>query len=256
MIIEKSPNDKLQNYRKFPRDEDSSISPSLNLPLTESSCQLCKQIIQGWSEEIIESHDLNHSLKPETNGKIQWINHQPNSFANDLQSNQEARRISRLLSQQNVASANVAQNQVKRAASVDDLYLQCVYKIEKIQLLLDQNSEQKLSKKKGFIQIATQNPAPEKETVNVLVILLTSVTWVMDILLTCIFKGLTVVKYMADQWMLVCCTFWSNLYQRKQKLMYTLMLIIPIVLLSGLVYGLLGMLLVINGLLLICGVLK
>lgn len=154
---------------------------------------------------------------------------------------------------------------IRRADSLDSIYRKCVYQIREIRKTLNRtphrigrvpstpscSSIRKNISTKKCIQKLSQHEG--LDTQNIVFFLLTFTSWVIGYSLKLSLAGMTQAKKLADAWIVVSWNFWKRIYEQNRMCTGTAILVFPIFLLSGLVYGLLCVLLLANRLLLFRG---
>lgn len=135
--------------------------------------------------------------------------------------NPNSRTIKRRFSQQDYGDLSANPNKLKSAASADDVFNQCVHKIQKIQTALDFNVADPRSPNHQGQKTYTQTNENDLESSATLVVLLTSLTWAIYELLTIAFKGL-----------LICWTIWK--YHKRLGGVMLVVTAVPLLLMSNL----------------------
>lgn len=155
----------------------------------------------------------------------------------------------------------------KRSASLDDMmYRKCVSKIELIKTTLDQ--QQSTGEPTNPAASEKSPKAPRRRSrkskslfkregtlsaAKLLFVMLTTFAWAIGFALTMTHDWLAALKSIADKWLSISWTICKSMYHEQRLGACSMLLMIPFVLLSGLVYGVLCMLLVANRVLLIRG---
>lgn len=236
-----------------------SLSHSLHTK--SSTCPFLKQNPKTLNEKRNSSYKLNEIADIGPHESVKWLDQHKPIANNSKCIDTKSRKINRHYSQQDFRDIKTTRNRVvKRAASLDDIYRQCVNKIETIKSTLDQTPKQKIQtmptntciSPRNYVSLFVDQKDPDTSNNTILAVLLTSVTWAMSLSLTLTYKVLSILKTIVDQWLLISWTIWKSIYAQKKLCIVTSVLVIPLALLSGLAYGMLGLLLVANGVLIFC----